>query len=1024
MPEGKNPILQNGTFFFSNMYDDRLLTEFYPKICRESWENAINSQYRAIGRRTTLQKGTDYNSQGPNNARLIATAHVSQKKVDDIYNSKVGLPLGSATFKVYNFALPVYNKRRYVWTYGSGTRVIPIKDFLTKHDIFDFSVNVQMGRFNLYKAVIIENSDRTITLAIPNSSSYGIPSTMFNNMIDTLGYDAEDPNTAENEIIYIFTEEQTEAYEYSGTMNTIFSTTATDGYYTATISAANKLTTFGKQLQHEEANSWDIYVSERVSQYGQYGLIGNACTLKETTSQGDLVFNVDEAFVNYIKSNNSAVTVYLIKRPNRKHVTVFTSPITAENGELIEGLYPAPYTYNPASTITLRVYEYDPVNHYRTQYHYLISSVFSEIDAINFNAFKFIQNAFPNIISFNSYENKNLEFEVFEYYPTYTNQVMHNGLQQVYDNLGEDFYTKCWVNDYISMTDINRGELHLRDFKPKIYRISLENYQNSIYYGDIRGYYCDKIYKMIEADSSLKLQYFDFIHEINKVICSDFGTPKYFRFGTNLTGEFTGVHGTVMDTSIASVNPDDIQYFEEAHSYIVYKAEDGEVPSMFYVDGKYVEPTCTRYYKGENYIFIPVSKVETLSSNYTSDEEVKEAEPLRLDWFPHSYNSYGDTPKDQFTVNSMSDQIKIFEHIDDPKFALSDLTLYDTSTGEFLDLLENFKVIYTVKQVIYQDPLEQNPVVIETTSEQIQYLMTVLNELYLTMDSQPIILGEATIDIDYDEEMDKINAGLGRTDLQFVNKKLDFHEVTLVPKNPNLIGKVIGVYNNQFKHTIYFDKTTVMEGGIVTIPDAMIDNKNATYFLFGDGNYIPFEFVNDNTLNNKFGSTLKIDISINSTDYDDYNKFKFVHVPIKLMKSHIEIASSLSYMGPVNKSGTINETIWSAFNPESPEDGVIFSTHLEDDVMTIYQPLEHETTMIFTYRNQTSPFRMFSDSSKKTMTKLYRYYEGIKVSEINAEKVTIYNDLYLGGVLDLPIYAGLYDLTVQDAIIDASNLVE
>ena len=1018
MPEGKNPILQNGTFFFSNMYDDRLLTEFYPKICRESWENAINSQYRAIGRRTTLQAGTKYNSQGPNNALLVAMTHVSQKKVDDIYNSKVGLPLGSATFKVQNFALPVYNKRRYVWTYGSGTRVIPVKDFLTKHDIFDFSVNVQMGRFNLYKAVIIEHSDRTITLAIPNSSSYGIPSTMFNNMINTLGYDAEDPNTTENGNIYIFTEEQTEAYEYSGTMNTIFSTTATDGYYTATLSAANKLTTFGKQLQHEEANSWDIYVSERVSQYGQYGLIGNTCTLKETTSQGDLVFNVDEAFVNYIKSNNSAVTVYAIKRPNRRHVTIFTNPITADNGELIEGCYPAPYTYNPASSITLKVYEYDPVNHYRTQYHYFISIPSSEIDTVNYNTFKFIQVAFPNIITFESYQNKNLEFEVFEYYPTYTNQVMHNGLKQVYDNLGEDFYTKCLVNNYITMTDEILGdETYLNEFKPKIYRISLEDYQNSIYYGDIRAYYCDKINKMIEADSSLKLQYFDFMHEINKVICSDFGTPKYFRFGTNLTGEFTGVHGTVMDTSVASVNPDDIQYFEEAHSYIVYKAEDGEVPSMFYVDGKYVEPTCTRYYKGENYIFIPVSEVETLSSSYTSDEEVKEAEPLRLDWFSHSYNSYGDTPKDQFTVNSMSDQIKIFEHIDDPKFAISDLTLYDTLTGEFLDLLENFKVIYSVKQVIYQDPLEQNPVVIETTSEQIQYLMTVLNELYLTMDSQPIILGKATVDIDYDEEMDKINSELGDDNkLQYTNKKLDFHEITLVPKNPNLIGKVIGVYNNQFKHTIYFDQNNITEDGIVTIPDAMIDNKDATYFLFGDGNYIPFNFVNDNTSNNKFGNTLKIELG----GTVEYINFKFVHVPIKLAKSKVKLVNNLSYMGSVNQEGTSNVSIWSEFNPESIEDGVMFKKY---DFIDHSQPLEHETTMIFVTKNLNFNSHILSDSSIKSMTMRNIYYEGIKTSKIDINDPYYDNDAYFGGILDEPIYLGQGNYTVQDTIISASNPV-
>lgn len=1016
MPEGKNPILQNGTFFFSNMYDDRLLTEFYPKICRESWENAINSQYRAIGRRTTLQKGTDYNNKGPNNALLVAITHVSQKKVDDIYNSKVGLPLGSATFKVQNFALPVYNKRRYVWTYGSGTRVIPIKDFLTKHDIFDFSVNVQMGRFNLYKAVIIENSDRTITLAIPNSSSYGIPSTMFNNMVNTLGYDAGDPDTTENGIIYIFTEEQTEAYEYSGTMNTIFSTTATDGYYTATLSTANKLTTFGKQLQHEEANSWDIYISEKVSEYGQYGLIGNTCTLKETGSQGDVTFNVDEAFVNYIKSNNSAVTVYVIKRPNRKHVTIFTNPISADNGELIEGCYPAHYTYNPASSITLRVYEYDPVNHYRTQYHYFHNiATFPGMDTVNFNIMKFVQVAFPNIISFASYQNKNLEFEVFEYYPSYTNQVMHNGLQQVYDNLGEDFYTKCLMNDYITWIDENRGELHLHDFQPQIFRVSLEDYQNNIYYGDIRAYYCDKILAMIKSDPSLKLQYFDFMHEINKVICSDFGTPKYFRFGTNLTGEFTGVHGIVMDTSIASANPDDIQYFEEAHSYIVYKAEDGEVPSMFYVDGKYVEPTCTRYYKGENYIFIPVSEVETLSSTYTSDEEVKEAEPLRLDWFPHSYNSYGDTPKDQFTVNSMSDQIKLFEHIDDPKFALSDLTLYDTSTGEFLDLLENFKVIYTVKQVIYQDPLEQNPVVIETTSEQIQYLMTVLNELYLTMDSQPIILGEATVDIDYDKEMNKINSELGDdNNVQYTNKKLDFHEVTLVPKNPNLIGKVIGVYNNQFKHTIYFDQNNITEDRIVTIPDAMIDNKDATYFLFGDGNYIPFNFVNDNISNNKFGNILKIELG----DTVEYTNFKFVHVPIKLAKSKVKLVNNLSYMGTVNQEGTSNVSIWSEFNPESIEDGVMFKKY---DLIEHSQPLEHETTMIFVTKNLNFNSHILSDSSIKTMTMCNIYYEGIKTSKIDINDPYYDNDAYFGGVLDEPIYIGQGNYTVQDTIISASN---
>ena len=296
--------------------------------------------------------------------------------------------------------------------------------------------------------------------------------------------------------------------------------------------------------------------------------------------------------------------------------------------------------------------------------------------------------------------------------------------------------------------------------------------------------------------------------------------------------------------------------------------------------------------------------------------------------------------------------------------------------------------------------------------------MTVLDELYLTMDSQPIILGEASVDIDYDEEMEKINSELEPDNtIQYTNKKLNFHEVTLVPKNPNLIGKVIAVYNNQFKHTIYFDQSNITEDGIVTIPDAMIDNMNATYFLFGDGIYIPFNFVDDNTSNNKFGNTLKIDLGGVPTEYTN---FKFVHIPIKLTKSKVILVTNLSYMGPVNQEGTDNKSVWSKFNLESLEDGVIFKKYDYDEYS---QPLEHETTMIFASKNINVDCYMLSDSSIKTMTMRNIYYEGIKASNININHMLDFNDAYYGGVLDESIYNGQGNGTTQDAIIVASNPV-
>src|SRR5699024_4526825 len=132
-------------------------------------------------------------------------------------------------------------------------------------------------------------------------------------------------------------------------------------------------------------------------------------------------------------------------------------------------------------------------------------------------------------------------------------------------------------------------------------------------------------------------------------------------------------------TSIASINPDDILTFEVPHSYVVYRAEGGEVPSLFYVDGLYVEPTTERYYKGENYIFFPVDTISKPLEKY-SDDELRELKPLRIDFYPNTYTSLSDCPKDSFTVSSLNDAIKLFEHLDSVEFAISDLTMYDAVT--------------------------------------------------------------------------------------------------------------------------------------------------------------------------------------------------------------------------------------------------------------------------------------------------------------------------------------------------------
>ena len=47
----KNPLFRNEYYFFSDMYDDSLITEFYRKISSETYDQSIEYQQNAIGRK-------------------------------------------------------------------------------------------------------------------------------------------------------------------------------------------------------------------------------------------------------------------------------------------------------------------------------------------------------------------------------------------------------------------------------------------------------------------------------------------------------------------------------------------------------------------------------------------------------------------------------------------------------------------------------------------------------------------------------------------------------------------------------------------------------------------------------------------------------------------------------------------------------------------------------------------------------------------------------------------------------------
>ena len=79
-----NPLYRNEFYFFSNMYDDSLITDFYRKISTESYERSIDYQQNMLGRKRHQM-----------NSEIFYKALLGDFIVDDKYNVSVNLPIGS-----------------------------------------------------------------------------------------------------------------------------------------------------------------------------------------------------------------------------------------------------------------------------------------------------------------------------------------------------------------------------------------------------------------------------------------------------------------------------------------------------------------------------------------------------------------------------------------------------------------------------------------------------------------------------------------------------------------------------------------------------------------------------------------------------------------------------------------------------------------------------------------------------------------------------------------------------------------
>ena len=164
-----NPLFDKKLFTFLNMYSDTLTRKAYLNEHRTNYTQSVDYQRNMLARRRVTA-----DSDG-----LVYLSSVSAIVIDNEYNEKYGLEKDSRTLKLGHFPMPYFNKLRYYRAYNTTPKKIPIRDLMINNQVFDKTITIQLGKYQIMNAVLIEHPDRTVVLAFPNNEEIGIISSKF-----------------------------------------------------------------------------------------------------------------------------------------------------------------------------------------------------------------------------------------------------------------------------------------------------------------------------------------------------------------------------------------------------------------------------------------------------------------------------------------------------------------------------------------------------------------------------------------------------------------------------------------------------------------------------------------------------------------------------------------------------------------------------------------------------------------------------------------------------------------------------
>lgn len=596
-----NPLFTDAFYFFSDMFDDTLLTKFFNRIAKETYDVSVKDQRYATGRHIGLKNRT-----------VFYSVKFSDFKVNPVYNNKTKLPPMSLTARIPGLTMPIGDMKLFLRQYGGNYPIIKLDDFYTRYNIFEKVPMINVDDYRVMVAWFVINRDRSVTLVLPfdKDNEYSMDKYGVENMCNLKALLTDD-----SEFLISFMDHE-KVLKY--TDNEIANAVPGTDTYSLILQNDKKLNNLADKP--DASNSWDFIAYD-----GSRSNLYRVCSCNEEYTSIGTKFDIPTRSFQILRPvlerGPDAQYGYFMKRQNRRSLMYF-----AIDPHILP-IFNLEYAYNPSSDATLEIYHFNSSNF---------------IKGRRLNNENHFQKYFPNIYDFSEMvEEEELTgevlIEIFEYYPSHTNSTMRNSLKPLVQSLG-NYYTEFVNNGY----DVGAG---IQSYKPTMPNIYYPDYwkstnEHSEYWGNHRGYLLNKLMDIMKSDPYVLNKYYQYLAELNPKVITKSGTPKTFKFNTGLSGEFSGSNPIVMDTS--SITEDTVITFDVPHSYISYRANDKRVPSMVYINGRFTIPTAHVFENGINYLFFPVDTIKNAVLQYETASDMINSQPIIIDVFPDTYTSIGE----------------------------------------------------------------------------------------------------------------------------------------------------------------------------------------------------------------------------------------------------------------------------------------------------------------------------------------------------------------------------------------------